>query len=288
MTSRPARIVDAHVHLWDPAWTDWYPYLSGGQDVGLGDVTGMARRFDVETYRAESAGWNVEKLVNVAAASGPHSIDETLELDRRADADGHPDAIVGGVTPTGTIAEAEAQLERQMTAPRFRGVRPMGAFDGPLPPASVLGALQERNLLFELMTHPDQLQGAARDLAGFDDLVVVVEHTGWPRSDSAEERALWHAGMEALAGLGAHVVCKLSGLAMPLGSMTPAALEPWVVGAIEAFGVERCLFASNFPVDGLHGSLDQLWSTYSELTASLDDADRDLLFAGTAERVYRI
>ena len=81
---QPTRVVDAHVHLWDPARTDWYPYLSGRQQLELGDVTGMSRRFDVATYRAESAGWNVEKLVNVAAATGRHSIDETIELDRAA------------------------------------------------------------------------------------------------------------------------------------------------------------------------------------------------------------
>ena len=56
MTTRPTRIVDAHVHLWDPARTDWYPYLGGQQDIGMGDVTGMARRFDVATYRAEAGG----------------------------------------------------------------------------------------------------------------------------------------------------------------------------------------------------------------------------------------
>ena len=100
MSERPSRIVDAHVHLWDPARTDWYPYLSGRQQLNMGDVTGMARRFDVPTYFAESAGWNVEKLVNVAAATGPHSIDETLELDERGAADGHPDAIIGGIVPT--------------------------------------------------------------------------------------------------------------------------------------------------------------------------------------------
>ncbi len=289
MTSRPARIVDAHVHLWDPARTDWYPYLSGGLDVGLGDdVSGMARRFDVAAHRTESAGWNVEKLVNVAAATGTHSIDETIELDLRGEVDGHPDAIVGGVTPTDTITEAEAQLDRQMTAARFRGVRPMGVFDGPLPSAPVLAAIQERGLLFELMAHPHQLEAAARDLEAFDDLMVVVEHTGWPRSDADEERTMWQAGIHALAGLGDRVTCKLSGLAMPLGSMSVAAFEPWVAGAIEAFGVERCMVASNFPVDGMHGTLDQLWSTYAELTEDFDDADRDQLFAGTAERIYRI
>lgn len=288
MTPRPARIVDAHVHLWDPARTDWYPYLSSGQDVGVGDVAGMARRFDVATYLSESEGWNVEKLVNVAAATGTHSIDETLELDRRASADGHPEAVIGGITPTDTTAEALAQLDRQMKASRFRGVRPMGRFEGPLPSAEVLHELQARGLVFELMAHPDQLQEAARGLAGFDDLQVVVEHAGWPRSSAPEERALWSAGMGALAELGDRVVCKLSGLAMPLGAMTVAAFRPWVEPAVEVFGVHRAMFASNFPVDGMHGTLDELWSTYAELTSALDDVSRDHLFAATAERVYGI
>ncbi|MEZ5179799.1 MAG: amidohydrolase family protein [Acidimicrobiales bacterium] len=69
--------------------------------------------------------------------------------------------------------------------------------------------------------------------------------------------------------------------------MTADAFRPWLEPAIEAFGPSRCLFASNFPVDGLHGSLDQLWSAYAEVTAGLPDHERDLLFAGTAERVYR-
>jgi predicted TIM-barrel fold metal-dependent hydrolase len=280
-------VVDAHVHLWDPARTDWYPYLSGGMQLDLGDTAGMARRFDVPTYQAEAAGWNVEKLVNVAAATGHHSIDETLELDARAAADGHPDAIVGGLPPTGSVAEAVALIDRQMAASRFRGVRPMGRFDGPLPAEPVLEALRDRGLLFELMAHPDQLQAAARGLEAVDELVVVVEHTGWPRSDSAEERALWRAGLDALAGLGDRVVCKLSGLAMPLGSMQVDALAPWLEHAIEVFGVDRCMFASNFPVDGLHGTLDELLSTYAAVTAGLDDESRDKLFAANAERVYR-
>jgi L-fuconolactonase len=283
----PTRVVDAHVHLWDPARTDWYPYLSGRQQLNMGDTSGMARRFDVPTYRAESARWNVTKLVNVAAATGMHSIDETLELDQQAEADGHPDAIVGGLPPTATLAEAEVLLDRQQQASRFRGARPMGSHDGPLPPPGVLAALQERGLLFELMAHPDQLQAAAAGLAAFDDLAVVVEHTGWPRSDSAEERALWRVGIDALAALGERVVCKLSGLAMPLGTMRASAFAPWFERAIEAFGVDRCMFASNFPVDGMHGTFDELYSTFDELTSGLDAESRDKLFAANAERVYR-
>lgn len=287
MTTQPARIVDAHVHLWDPARTDWYPYLSHPPAQGPGDASRMFRRFDADLYRGESAHWRVEKFVNVAAATGPNSVDETIELDANAGSRGGPHAIVGGLPPTSSVAEAIELLERQMTAPRFRGVRPMGGLDRPVPDAEVLAALGERGLLFELMAHPDQLQAASGELAAFDDLVVVVEHTGWPRSDSDQERALWGQGMRALAGLGPNVVCKLSGLAMPLQSMRAEALAPWLEQAIELFGVDRCMFASNFPVDAMYGTFDELYGAFSAVTAGLDQGSRDKLFAANAERVYR-
>jgi predicted TIM-barrel fold metal-dependent hydrolase len=285
---RPARIVDAHVHFWDPARPDWYPYLAGGQELGMGDTSGMNRRFDWAAYQREAAGWNVEKVVNVAAATGPHSVDETLELDRIADEVGAPHAVIGAVLPSDTVEDAIAAIDRQLAASRFRGVRPMGRSADPLPAGEVLAALAERRLVFELMARPDQLVVAAEGLASHDSLTVVVEHTGWPRSGDDEERRLWRDGIAALADLGPEVVCKLSGLAMPLGTMDPEAFRPWIEHAIEAFGPDRCMFASNFPVDGIHGTLDDLWSTCATLAADLDDATRDQLFAGTAERTYRI
>ena len=291
MTDRPARIVDAHIHLWDPARTEWYPYLAGRQDVGV-DVSGSSRRFDVPTYLTESAGWNVVKLVNVAAATGKHSLDETLAMDRMAEDDpeagGHPDGIVGGLPRAESIDEAIGFLDRQMGARRFRGVRPMIGGFGALPAREVLVALAERGLVFDLMAQPDTLQEAAATLASVDGLSVVVEHTGWPRNDSDEEHTLWSAGIEALAAIGDRVSCKLSGLAMPLGSMSATVLGPWIERAIEAFGPHRCMFASNFPVDGAHGTWDELYTSFSTITAGLSDGDRDLLFAGTAERVYSI
>jgi predicted TIM-barrel fold metal-dependent hydrolase len=287
MTDRPSRVVDAHVHIWDPARADWYPYLAHPPTGGAGDASRMYRRFDVATYKAETAGWNVEKFVNVAAATGRSSIDETIELDNEALDRGGPDAIIGGLPPTDTVAAAIEFLDRQMTVARFRGVRPMGANMGPVPDAGVLHALQERNLVFELMAHPDQLGVAAQRLAGFDDLTVVVEHTGWPRSNSEEERALWQSGIDALARLGDNVMCKLSGLAMPLQSMSVDAFAPWLEYAIDAFGVDRCMFASNFPVDSMYGTFDDLYSTFSDVTAGLDSESREKLFGGNAERIYR-
>jgi predicted TIM-barrel fold metal-dependent hydrolase len=94
--------------------------------------------------------------------------------------------------------------------------------------------------------------------------------------------------MNALAALGGNVVCKLSGLAMPLGSTRPDDLRPWLEHAIDAFGAERCMFASNFPVDSAAGSFDDLYSAFDTIAGGLDDASREALFAGTAERIYRL
>ena len=287
MTEKPVRVIDAHVHIWDPARTDWYPYLKAGLSDVPGSSSGMNRLFDVAIYRSESSGWNVEKFVNVAAATGLSSVEETIELDREADARGGPDAIVGGLPPADSVAASIALIDRQMEAPRFRGVRPMGGFDRPVPEPEVLTALGERDLVFELMTHPDQLVAAASKLEGHTGL-VVVEHTGWPRSDAEDERKLWKEGIDALAGLGANIFCKLSGLAMPFRSTKAEVLSPWIGYALEAFGVDRCMFASNFPVDSAFGTFDNLYDGFNTLTAGLDVDARDRLFAANAERVYRL
>jgi L-fuconolactonase len=287
--NRPVRIVDPHVHLWDPENTDWYPYLARFPVHEGGDPARLIRRFSPDVYQAETAGWNVDKIVNVAAATGRHSVDETIELDRRAESaesGGRPEGIIGGLPPTTTSAEAIELLDRQMEASRFRGIRSMGG--PPVPDADVLSAMAERNLVFELMAHTEQLEAAAKQLSGFEELIIVVEHTGWPHRDTAEEMAEWKIGMEALARLGEHVHCKLSGLAMPFASMRVAVLRPWLEAAIEAFGVGRCFFASNFPVDAAYGTFEELYETFSDVTAGYSDDDREKMFAANAEAIYRI
>jgi predicted TIM-barrel fold metal-dependent hydrolase len=286
MSAPIERIVDAHIHLWDPARADWYPYLAGQQELDMGDVSGMCRRFDQPTYFSESANWNVVKFVHVAAATSAHSGDETRELEAMAETTGHPDAIVGGILPSDPMADTERLLDEQMNSPRFRGIRPMGGGTG-VPRDEVLRALDERDLVFELMAHTDELEASASALASWGGLTVVVEHAGWPRSDTPEEFALWKRGIAALAALGDNVHCKLSGLAMPLHSMEAHVLRPWIEHCIDSFGVDRCMFASNFPVDAMHGTFDELYSAYDGATADLGADERAKLFALNAEAVYR-
>ena len=70
--------------------------------------------------------------------------------------------------------------------------------------------------------------------------------------------------------------------------MRADAIAPWIEHALEVFGAGRCMFASNFPVDAMAGTFDELYTGFIEVTSGLDDTARDLLFAGTAERIYRL
>ena len=186
------------------------------------------------------------------------------------------------------MAEAIGLIDRQMAAPRFRGVRPMGASGPRVPEAEVLRALQERNLVFELMTHPDRLREAAGGARRLRPISWSSSSTpDGPATNSDEEHVLWRTGIDALAGLGENVVCKLSGLAMPFGSMGAEAPGPWLEYAIEAFGVDRCMFASNFPVDSMGGTFDELYTTFNTVTAGLSPDARAGLFATNVQRADR-
>ena len=264
MTDRPTRVVDAHVHIWDPARTDWYPYLSQPPGTADGDASRMYRAFAVDTYRAESAGWNVEKFVNVAAATGRLLDRRDPRARPRGGGPGRPRRHRRWHPPDGQVAEAVELLDRQMAAPRFRGVRPMGRYEGPLPDAG--GAPRPGGA--RPGVRPDDPSrpaagGGGRARPPTTGLAVVVEHTGWPRSDSDEERRPL-AGRHRRAGRP-----RRPRLVQALGpghaAWRPSSVDafaPWIEYAIEAFGADRCMFASNFPVDSMYGTFDDLYTVF--------------------------
>jgi L-fuconolactonase len=279
------RMVDAHVHLWDPARRDWYPHLS--RNPAGSNMSRQRRLYDQAAYFADAGNWNVVKYVHVAAAVSPFMAAETVEREEWHRSTGHPDAIVGGLDPAQSLADNLRSLEEQCeSSRRFRGVRLMGFIDGGVPSAEILRVLNERGLVLDVMAQADALNVVAATISEWGELTVVIEHAGWPRENSDDEYRLWQQGMDALAAAGLHVHCKLSGLAMPFHAIDTTTFRPWIEYALEAFGVDRCMFGSNFPVDSMYGSFDDLYSTYDELTANLDANTREKLFASNAERVY--
>ena len=227
--------------------------------------------------------------------------------------DGHVDLMLGD----GAAAVLEAHLGR---APdRFRGIRHSAAWDtdpavlGPLNfrPRGLLvdGAfrrgfahLGRLGLSFEAWVVEPQLPEVLALAKAFPDTTIVLDHVGTPLGLAAyagrrEERfGLWRDNIRALAKA-ENVVVKLGGLAMPFcgfeaqgaGSERLAALwRPYIETCIEAFGVERCMFESNFPVDRYTCSYRTLWNALKRIAAGASAAEKAALFSGVARRVYRL
>jgi predicted TIM-barrel fold metal-dependent hydrolase len=93
--------------------------------------------------------------------------------------------------------------------------------------------------------------------------------------------------MRTLAGQ-PNAAVKISGLGMTDHDWTVASLRPIVLETIDAFGPDRSMFASNFPVDRLYSSFVALYEAFDTITAGFSATDRRALFAETARRVYRL
>jgi predicted TIM-barrel fold metal-dependent hydrolase len=285
---RARTVVDTHVHHWDPTNLDWYPHLAMDADLGefgFGDVAGMRRCFDQQTYLDEAAGWDVETYVHVSTATGPgRFLDETAMVGTLAAASGMPGAIIGSADPTATLENIADQLNTQARSPNFRGIRIVAGLDYTTARAhEVLGLLTERRLVYDLVVHPNTMRAAALALEREPGLRVVVEHTGWPMS--VEEFPLWRAGISVLAQR-PNTYLKFSGLPMLLHEFSATAMAPWFEHCVESFTVQRCMFGSNFPVDGLYGGLGDLFATYEKLSDPLGADAQTALFASTARAVY--
>jgi predicted TIM-barrel fold metal-dependent hydrolase len=267
-------VIDTHVHFIDQtdprlrfSWLE--PEFVHPRLGDIGDMKHLV--WKPEGLRAEARFTGLTKVVNVQAALDvADPVDETAWLQEHADRTGWPNGIVAYVDLA--AADAEAQLDRHMAYANLRGIRDFGRLpDGGFfaDPAWRRGAalLASRDLVLDIdVQAPDMAKArAAADALG--DVPFVLEHAAVPMDRSEAFFATWAAALDELAGA-PNAYCKVSGLGMGDPAWTVDSLRPWVERCLEAFGVERCLFGTNWPVD-------RLYSGYR-------------FFVGTAEQLYRI
>jgi predicted TIM-barrel fold metal-dependent hydrolase len=281
--------------LWKLA-NGWYPGLDGSSrgaatdDHGVGDYTKISGRdYLLEHYLADAKSINVVKLVHVTAAqAAPSFPDETRWLQALSDNSGIAIAIVGKTHLTRPIREIEAELAEHARSPNFRGIRnEEGIVFGSRETYAAFEVMQRMGLLYDVVAHEDQLMEAATLASRFPGMPFVLEHTGWPRSADRRTYQAWCDGIRAFAAQ-PNTVCKISGLGMVMHRWKTADFAPWVLHALEAFGSDRCMFATNFPVDSLYSSYERLLEAFGELTHGLSTEERDAVFAVNAERVHQI
>jgi predicted TIM-barrel fold metal-dependent hydrolase len=317
-------IVDPHHHLWD---RKHHRYLldelladtrSGHRIVATVFIDCMA------FYRADGPValrpvGETEYANGVAAmcASGYYG-----EVRACAGIVGHADLTLGAAVAEVLAAHINAGGG---TGGRFKGIRHAGGWDAsPMiqnshtkPPRGLYADARFREgfaqlaplgLSFEAWQYHPQLAEVTALAQAFPDTAIILNHVGGPlgvgpygdpgRGD--QNFAQWQRDMAALAEC-PNVSVKLGGLGMRIGPIQhftrpdpPTSTEvadawrPWIDRCIALFGVERCMFESNFPVDKTSASYAVLWNAFKRLAAGASAAEKTALFSGTASRVYRL
>lgn len=292
-------IIDAHHHFWDPQ-TNYHPWLADGANIPFryGDYSSIKRRYLPPEYFADAAAHQVVQTVYVETEWDPEDpIGETRFIEQIARRYGVPNAVVAQAWLD--HPDAIALLAEQASYPSVRSVRHKPG--GPTAPEQVgaqrtlmsdehwrrsYAALHELGLRFDLQTPWWNLPEAERLARDFPATTLILNHAGLPSDRSDEGLAGWHGAMARLAEQ-PNVVVKISGLGQP-GRPWRALDNAWIVREIVAmFGADRAMFASNFPVDSLCGTFDDIYGGFKYIVRDLPAADQERLFYSNAQRIYR-
>jgi predicted TIM-barrel fold metal-dependent hydrolase len=147
--------------------------------------------------------------------------------------------------------------------------------------------LEKYGFSFDLQTPWWHLDAAAELARDFPNTQMIVLHTGLPADRGDEALAAWHAALETVAAQ-PNVAIKISGLGRKGLPWTLTANGALIRDAINIFGPERAMFASNFPVDGLAGSFPMIYGGFRAAVSNRPVEERRMLFHDTATRIYRL
>jgi predicted TIM-barrel fold metal-dependent hydrolase len=294
-------IIDPHQHFWDLSLGK-HPWLQDEPPPPFryGDPRALRRDYLPFDYRTDTRTLRVVGTVYVETEWDPTDpAGETRWVERLASREGLPTAVVAQAWLDRD--DAEDVVARQAACPLVRGIRHKPAA-APSPDAVVPGApgsmgdprwragyaqLAHHGLSFDLQTPWWHLGEAAALARAFPDTLIVLNHTGLPADRSTEGLRGWRAAMATLAHE-PNVAVKISGLGVPGQPWTVELNREVVLRTIELFGVERAMFASNFPVDGLVATFDAIYTGFKAIVRDFPVSDRRRLFHDNAVRLYRL
>lgn len=294
-------VIDPHHHLWDLRHNR-YPWLQARPIKPRleGDIRPIAKDYLLEDYLADTCNQNVVKSVHVECGWDPSDpVGETEWLQSLADKHGYPHGIVARATLD--APDVEQVLEGHSRYKSVRGIR--HAINWHPDPAKTyvnrpdlvrtdawrhgFGLLQRFGFSFDLQLYPAQMADAVALARAYQDILIILNHAGMPVDRDAEGFDLWRRSMWELATV-PNIVVKISGLGTVEWNWTVESIRPFVLQTIEAFGVSRCMFASNFPVDKLYSDFDTIYAAFRKITEAFSADERRMLFHDNAARYYRL
>jgi predicted TIM-barrel fold metal-dependent hydrolase len=294
-------MIDPHHHLWELGHGR-YPWLERrplGTSVA-GNLEPIAHSYLLSDYLADAQQRNLVKSVHVECGWNPADpVEESRWLQGLADALGFPHGIVAHADLADP--DIETVLAKHAEFRNLRGIRHIVNWHRDpnktyVTHSSLLrdeqwlsgfSLLHKFNLSFDLQLYPSQMADGATVAARYPETQMILNHAGMPVDRDTDGITAWRGGMRLLAAK-PNVAVKISGLGMVDWRWTTESIRPFVIETIELFGTERCMFASNFPVDKLYSDFNRLYGAFDEITKDFTVAERCRLFHGNAERIYRL
>jgi L-fuconolactonase len=273
--------LDAHQHFWHYSAAA-YPWIGAGMER-------LARDYLPDDLAPELAAAGIDGSIAVQARQ---SLEETRWLLDLARSNPRIRGVVGWVDLRS--ADVAAQFDEFAAEPRLVGVRHV-VQDEPDPRFLLdadfvrgLERLAPAGLVYDLLVYPHQLP-AAVELAGLlPGQPFVLDHLAKPRIRDGEIAA-WRRDLQALARH-ANVSCKLSGLVTEAAwrQWRPEDFRPYLEAALEAFGPERLMFGSDWPVCLVAADYAEVVGLCRDFVAALSATEQTNIWGGTAARVYGI
>lgn len=277
--------IDAHHHFWDPSHGD-YSWMTAAHAP-------INRVFTPDGLKPSLTAAGVAKTVLVQTWS---NFEETEQFLAAAAANDFIAGVVGWVDLTAT--DVGNQLDVLLKRPDGKwlvGIRHQ-VHDEPnanwLLRADVkrgLAAVQERDLAYDLLIRPRELDAALETVAAFPELRFVIDHIAKPNIKSKGFEA-WAAKLRAFRDHRSHVWCKLSGMVTEAdwSGWRTEDITPYISEVIDIFGAQRCMFGSDWPVCLLATSYEETVELVRIAIVGLSETDRQAVLSGSAISAYKL
>lgn len=289
--------------MWDLD-LNYYPWLRDGDRPSVVEnISSLQQNYGPDNFWQDAA--SAEPLIRIVGAvhiQAEHDprdhVRETTWLQGLADAPGSksiPQAIVGNADLA--APDVEGVIERHCAHRNMRGIRQAlhrrltaDPYYDPLEDPAFqrnFGLLARYGLSFDLQYFQEQALRVVALVQKHPNVQFILTHAGMPLQTNDEYVALWRRNLKMLAQF-PNVAIKISGFGLADPDWNTDTVKRMGQAVITMFGIERCMLASNFPVERVHRSYSDIWHAFSIAFRDASAAERDALFIGNAMRFYRI
>lgn len=294
-------LIDAHHHLWDLKQNP-YPWLQEANEPHffMGNYDSLKKNYLWSDFEKDTSAHNVIATVHCEAEwSRDDQVGETKWLTEMHQRIGHPSAIVAHAWFH--TDNSEEILAKQAAFPLVKGIRskPVTALSPDAMQSNLPGSMQDPKWLegfarlekyqlsWDLRVPYWHLAEAAEVAAMFPHIPIVLNHTGFPWDRSAEGLAAWRKAMETIAKC-PNVWLKVSEFGLKDKPWNYEDNKAIVLEALSIFGINRCMFASNFPVASLRIDYKTLVTSMAQMISGFKLKEQNDFFVNNAAKFYRL